>query len=526
MPVTGVEKNFSASQNILSTTNLKGSITYINKDFLDISGFDEEELVGKNHNVVRHPEMPSAAFKDLWADIKNGKSWMGIVKNRCKNGDHYWVDAYVTPIRENGQTVEYQSVRSKPEQKHVERAEKLYKQLNEGKTPSVLKPCKLSFFQQTVIGIGFAFIVSTLITSLIADVDIISALMILGLGMVFSTVGLSFLLRPVSIAVDKAKSVVGNPLTRYIYTGRDDDAGYLLAAMKMLESETGGIVGRISDSSKKLLVKADQLTTTMATTAQGVNQQHTETNQVANAMNEMTATIQDVASNAHKTATAAADSSVESSSGLSVVQDTMKTIELLADEVVKATAVIKGVGEDSNEISSIVGVIRGISEQTNLLALNAAIEAARAGEQGRGFAVVADEVRTLATRTNEATQEIQTMIEKLQRGSTEAAEVMEHSRTQASKSVEQASEAVASLNKISDSINTINDMSTNIATAVEQQSAVSEEINQSIITIRDISDNTMEGARLSEEATKRMVDMVTGLEVLAGEFWNKRVSHK
>ncbi len=296
--------------------------------------------------------------------------------------------------------------------------------------------------------------------------------------------------------------------------------------MKMLESETGGIVGRISDSSKKLLANADQLTTTMSTTAQGVNQQHTETNQVANAMNEMTATIQDVASNAHKTATAAADSSVESSSGLSVVQDTMKTIELLAEEVVKATAVIKGVGEDSNEISSIVGVIRGISEQTNLLALNAAIEAARAGEQGRGFAVVADEVRTLATRTNEATQEIQTMIEKLQRGSTEAAEVMEHSRTQASKSVEQASEAVASLNKISDSINTINDMSTNIATAVEEQSAVSEEINQSIITIRDISDNTMEGARLSEEATKRMVDMVTGLEVLAGEFWNKRVSHK
>ena len=526
MPVTGVEKNFSASQNILSTTNLKGAITYINKDFLDISGFDRDELIGKNHNVVRHPDMPPAAFEDLWANVKMGKSWMGMVKNRCKNGDHYWVDAYATPIRENGQTVEYQSVRSKPNAEHVERADKLYKQLNDGKTPGGLKSSKLTMPLKLILGIGLSLLAATLLSSFFSGASISSALITFGVAIVLSSIVIYAVLNPVTTAVNKAKSIVDNPLTRYVYTGRNDDIGYLLVAMKMLESETGGIVGRISDSSKKLLANADQLTTTMATTAQGVSQQHTETNQVANAMNEMTATIQDVASNAHKTATAAADSSVESSSGLSVVQDTMKTIELLAEEVVKATAVIKGVGEDSNEISSIVGVIRGISEQTNLLALNAAIEAARAGEQGRGFAVVADEVRTLATRTNEATQEIQTMIEKLQRGSTEAAEVMEHSRTQASKSVEQASEAVASLNKISDSINAINDMSTNIATAVEEQSAVSEEINQSIITIRDISTNTMEGARLSEEATKRMVDMVIGLEVLAGEFWNKRVSHK
>ncbi len=131
--ITGVEQTFPAHHNILSTTNLAGKITYINKDFIQISGFTSDELIGQNHHIVRHPDMPAAVFKMFWTDLRADKSWMGIVKNRCKNGDHYWVDAYVTPIKKNGTTEEYQSVRRKAKPEYIQRAAAVYRAIKAGK---------------------------------------------------------------------------------------------------------------------------------------------------------------------------------------------------------------------------------------------------------------------------------------------------------------------------------------------------------------------------------------------------------
>lgn len=150
LPVSGCAVQFSANANILSTTNPKGAITYVNPDFISISGFSEAELLGVNHNIVRHPDMPPEAFTHLWQTLKAGRSWMGLVKNRCKNGDHYWVSAYVTPMQRNGEIVEYQSVRTLPPKALVDAAEHLYAQLRNGKKTHCLRPSRLS------VGMGLA----------------------------------------------------------------------------------------------------------------------------------------------------------------------------------------------------------------------------------------------------------------------------------------------------------------------------------------------------------------------------------
>jgi aerotaxis receptor len=522
LPITNVEQSFSDSANILSTTDIKGSIKYVNQDFINISGFTEDELYGKNHNVVRHPEMPPAAFEDLWSRVKSQQSWMGIVKNRCKNGDHYWVSAYVTPIIKEGAIVEYQSVRSKPERDDVSRAEGLYSQLMEGKVPRRASKPGMALGTKLLMGVAGSLLLGVIAAMSFTDMEVESALVTLLVSLVSATAATLVLVKPLRDAVAHARKVSDNLIAQYVYTGRNDDVGRVLYAIRFLEAETGGLIGRMADAAGQLVDNAQKVMTSITDTAKGVQEQYSETDQVATAVNEMSASIQEVATNAQLTADSANSANSEAEEGRRVVHDTMSTIRSLANEVEQASEVIRKLEADSNEISSIVDVIQGISEQTNLLALNAAIEAARAGEQGRGFAVVADEVRSLAGRTHDATDEIKNKIERLMVGSRDAVSVMEHSREQASGSVEQAAKAVDSLEAISRAINSINDMSTQIATAVEEQSAVADEINRSIMTIRTIAERTLDGARHSEEDSRSMIGMSEGLNELAASFWARK----
>jgi aerotaxis receptor len=322
--------------------------------------------------------------------------------------------------------------------------------------------------------------------------------------------------------VAHARTIANTPVGRLLYTDRMDEAGELMFAMKMLEAEAGAVVGRIADASLQLSGTADQLVAAVEHSSVGIRQQQGETDQVATAITEMAASVQEVARNAQNTADAADKADAEARAGRQVVADTSSAIGRLAAEVEKASDVIRQLEAHSSEITSVLDVIRGIAEQTNLLALNAAIEAARAGEQGRGFAVVADEVRTLASRTQQSTQEIRAMIEKLQEGARSAVKVMGLSREQADNSVEQARHAAASLESITRSVGVITDMSAQIATAVEQQSAVGEEINRNIISIRHISDANAHTGAESEQAAQNVAHLALSLRNLATQFWAKR----
>ena len=504
LPVTGRNLELPKDANILSTTSPQSHITYVNPDFIKISGFTEEELLGQPHNIVRHPDMPPAAFEHMWSTLKSGRSWMGLVKNRCKNGDHYWVSAYVTPIAKNGSIVEYQSVRTKPEPEQVLAAEKLYAQLRSGK--AARPKLAASFSVKILLLIWGSIISSAMAAGMLTDTSISGLLLATLMSGSLSSVSVLAILSPLGRLVERARN----------------EFGQIEFALRMMQAETGAIVGRIGDASNRLSEHTRGLLKDIESSNVLTVEQQAETDQIATAVNQMVASIQEVASNAQHAADAAGRADTETASGQRLVAHTSQSITALEGEIRQATQVIHELEGQSNEISKVLDVIRGIAEQTNLLALNAAIEAARAGEQGRGFAVVADEVRSLAARTQQSTTDIQSMISALRERAQSAVTVMEQSSRQAHTSVAHAEEAATALDGIGQRVNEITDMNAQIATAVEQQGAVSEDINRSIINIRDAADTNVQTGQNNLQSAKSVAQLTSALSELAKQFWEKR----
>ena len=572
-PVTGNERTYGEDTVIISTTDLKGIITYCNNNFIEISGFSQEELIGKNHHIVRHPDMPPEAFQDLWDTVKVGHPWRGIVKNRCKNGDHYWVDAYVTPVYEGDAIVGYQSVRNRPNQKDVVAADELYRKLNNKQITKLPKEhnifdfsLKLRLFMALLFLALLAVTVSvvsllgnsaesrilsehmTKIEQVAAqsptdaavmkeqlkaleddlsarsstDGTIILVICAAGIGamLVIWMLLLKTIVDPMTRIKELLHGISGGKLRQAIEVPHNDDIGQVLQAVKLLQARLHAVFGHFTEAAMSLASSAEQLSTSGRQALEGIERQQDETSQVATAMNEMVSTVQEVANNTGEAANAAEMSDEKTQAGKTLVVQTRNTIHNLANEVERTAQVVDQLKGDSEKISSIMDVISGIAEQTNLLALNAAIEAARAGEQGRGFAVVADEVRTLAQRTQESTTEIRDMIEHLQSGISDAVNVMGRGRDQAGSAVNQADETEQALDSIAEAVATIHRMNIQIATAAEEQNTVTEEMNRNVVSINDLSEHSTRTARDVASAGSELASMAKELQDLVSQFNN------
>nr|WP_100549766.1 MULTISPECIES: methyl-accepting chemotaxis protein [unclassified Pseudomonas] len=331
-----------------------------------------------------------------------------------------------------------------------------------------------------------------------------ATLLALLLGVLAAWVITRQITRPLKDTLDAVERIAAGDLTETLQVTRRDEIGVLQQGVQRMGNTLRELISGIRDSVTQIASAAEELSAVTEQTSAGANSQKSETDQVATAMHEMSATVQEVARNAEQASQAANDADGQARLGDQVVAEVISQIERLAAEVGRSSEAMTGLQQESDKIGSVMDVIKSVAEQTNLLALNAAIEAARAGEAGRGFAVVADEVRGLAQRTQKSTEEIEALIAGLQSGTQQVAAVMRNSRNLTDSSVELTRKAGDSLGSITLAVSNIQSMNQQIAAAAEEQSAVAEEISRSILSVRDVSEQT---ATASDETAKSSAEL-------------------
>ncbi|WP_417442591.1 methyl-accepting chemotaxis protein [Idiomarina abyssalis] len=320
--------------------------------------------------------------------------------------------------------------------------------------------------------------------------------------------------KPLNLLLERFRDMAKGEgdLTARIHLQRTDELGKVADAFNEFIEKLQRTIQKVSSMAEQVATSSEQLSSISEQSNQSIKQQHQAVEQVATAIHEMSATVDEIAKNANEAAQSAQEADTHTRNGRKAVGETVDAIQALANQVHQITQVIDKVADDSNNINRVIEVIGSIAEQTNLLALNAAIESARAGEHGRGFSVVADEVRTLASRTQQSTQEIQDMIERLQSATSEAVSSMNAGRESADATVDKAQRADSALKGITDAVTEINDMNNHIATAADEQSSVTEDINKNVSTITDIAEQSAQSSAQVRESSDDLAKLSMSLQ--------------
>src|SRR5690606_8073347 len=365
LPVTQKEIQLRDEQRLITATDRNGVITYCNDAFADISGFTREELLGQPHNLIRHPDVPSAVFAHLWSYLKQGRSWMGIVKNRTKSGDHYWVNAFITPIREGDQVVGFESVRVKATPAEIARTVAFYQRLDKGRGV----PVNWSRQLFTMAPATLCSLIGAAGIYLAGPVGLIPALLLAApIGLLLQQHRDRRLIR----LFRSAESNITDPLLAQMYTDQPGPLGRLEMALYSHEARLRTCITRVDDFTEQLRQQATRSRELSHQSSEQLERQRAETDMVAAAINEMAAASQEVAGNVARTAEATQMANQQADQGKQVASLARDAIESLTEAVSSAATAASRLASDAQEIGTVVDVIRGIAEQTNLLALNAA----------------------------------------------------------------------------------------------------------------------------------------------------------
>ena len=512
LPVNTTQYPFPSGQTLVSTTDTKGRILYCNPAFVEVSGYQREELLGQPHNLIRHPDMPEEAFRDMWETIASGRPWSAPVKNRRKNGEYYWVMANATPLMENGHPVGYMSVRTEATPDQIRAAEALYATMRAEKergqvvhTLSAGRLVKRTLWGQVAERLRLGIPGKLLLTlgALLAGFWLLEHFLPTGwpgasvaapvLDVLMVLVAWRYLARlvmaPLDSLVASANRMAGGDLTQVIQKDRDDQLGDLQQALNQLNVNLRSVVRDARQESGEMANATTEIAQGNQDLSQRTETQASNLEQTAASMTQITETVRQTAESSRQ----ASDLSSQVSETTTQSSDAVNDLVLTMQEIQKASA----------RIGDITQVIDGIAFQTNILALNAAVEAARAGEQGRGFAVVAAEVRSLDQRAATAAKEIKQLIDnsvdKVNEGQNKT-EAVKATMQLALQGVQQVNvlmtEITHAANEQLSGISQINAAITQMDTITQQNAALVEEIAASAVSLENLSQNVTETVKV------------------------------
>ncbi|MBY5944814.1 methyl-accepting chemotaxis protein [Photobacterium rosenbergii] len=507
------EVTFAQGEQLVSTTDLNGVITYSNAAFCRVAGYSEQELLGQNHNIIRHPDMPKVAFADLWQQIQAGKPWRGIVKNRTKSGGYYWVDAYVTPIYEHGKVIGYQSVRVKPEAQLVKTAESAYKALIKAERGGKSISFKLSSPLKYGLLITACAIPS--LATLLSEGPSINALLGFTPALVLGTLFRQELFGTPS-KIEQLKSQYDS-LSRAIFSG-SDSYSVVDYHLKMASAGMRTVLGRMTDSAAPLHDLADDLNATTHKVNSAICDQNKNIQYMATAIDNISDSARTISLHAGESHQLLDLTRGQCSVTRTQLDATQSSLNALSTQARQATDATDKLSTEAETVSAVMSEISGIADQTNLLALNAAIEAARAGEHGRGFAVVADEVRALSSRTQTATEQIQTSIGNMLATIENWQVLIKNNHDDTLACVEQAAQGAEALGAVEQNMQAINELVDQVSSSAQSQEAHAQQTSEHIHALADTSQQNLEGVNQVEQSSAELKRRVDDFYLLADRF--------